>query len=602
MSTDPSGADAEELDTTGRRLIYALTTVASLLLLIATRALEGDWAWFAATPLRSAWFAFAISMPLSMALLWARRNERRSLFVAIGTISTVTTLAAFTGTAYAPGLHLSSAAVFVSFSNSMLLAWVVAMPFLQGLRDHPRQWDYPTLFHRAWDNLLTVLTGLAFTLLSWLILRLSASLFTLVGLDFLQDLLEQDTFYFPATGLMLGFGLTLGRAHLGALRSVLRICLSFSQVLLPAVSAITVLFAIALLLSDLAPLWDTGHATFLLLSLIFLLVALVNGVYTDGRQQHRYARPVRLVVAFGLLVLPALASIAAYAMSLRVGQYGLTVSRLYGIVAIAFAGMYATSYAIAAVRGLQAHANSLPGLDTINRVLGLLLAVVLVLSQSPGLNFRERTLAYQLGALDLEQDSPGTTDWMYLRFQLGTPGYRAVQDLAMRAQSQGLSALAAHLDGVLATTHPYRDGSQPFALTQWLDKGRVRVVPEGAPLPQELAAQLSALHDELPMLGMPGLCATTDQPCLLLSVELNREPPQEWVFVPPPAQACEYPVLVQVATTWSIAGYLRPEGHCLSPEAYADLTAASWSTQLPAYYNLVTGTADSTVLWQFQQR
>ncbi len=602
METSPTPLTSEELDATGRRLIYVLTTAASVLLLWATRATQHEWAWFEPPALRAGWYAFAISMPLTMALLWVRDNGARTAFIAAGTLGLLTALAAFVGADYAPALNLSLAPIFATFIFSISLAWFVAMPYLQGLRDTPRQLDYPALFRRAWDNLLTLLTGHAFTLLCWLILWLSAGLFNLVGLDFLQQLLQEDSFYFPATGLLLGFGLTLGRSHLGAIRSVLRICLSFSQVLLPAVSAITVLFAVALLLSDLTPLWATGHATFLLLSLIYLVVALVNGVYTDGQEDRPYARPVTGIVIAGLLVLPALAAIAAYAMSLRVGQYGLTVSRLYGIVAIGFGALYAASYAVAALRGMRANADWLPGFGTMNRALGALLVLVLILSQSPGLNFRERALAYQLKSIDLTTNSPGETDWMYLRFELGRPGYSAVQKVAEQAQTQGLNNLAAHLQMVLEATHPYDDRSANYSIAQLLQDGKIRVLPEGIEVPQDLPAQMATLREEIPMFGSPAYCSRPDPACMLIAMELNRTPPQEWVLIPPPEQGCEYPVFTKTNDNWTFAGYLRPDNYCINSETYGAIAAGRWSTLVPAYDNLQTGPENDVTIWRFQPR
>ncbi len=602
MRTAPITPIAEDLDDAGRRLIYLLTITASLLLLLAERATEGEWEWFAPLPLRFAWYAFAISMPLSMALLWTPAVPRRALALAIGVIGVVTGLGAYTGTAYAPDLHLSRAPIFTTFTFSTLLAWFVVMPYLQGLRDSPRQLDYPTLFGRAWHDLLTLLIALAFTLICWLILWLSAGLFKLVGLDFLQQLLEEDAFSFPATGLMLGFGLTLSRAYFDAVRGGLRICLGFSQILLPAVSGITVLFAVALILSDLTPLWDTGHATFLLLSLIFLTIGLVNGVYADGLAYQPSPRGVRVIVIAGLLALPALAAIAAYAMGLRVGQYGLTVSRLYGMVAIGFALLYTLTYAATALRGLKSEPDWLPGLGGINRVLGALLVLVLVLSQSPGFNFRERALAYQLSQIEPGADSLGKTDWMYLRFELGTPGYRAVQRLAAEARSQQRNTLAAHLDRVLAATYRHNDGRLGFSLAQWLDEGRLRVLPEGTTVPPELAAEIAVMQQEIPMLSMPNVCAQAEPACLLIAVELNRTAPEEWVLVPPPDQGCEYPVFARSGDGWELSGYLRPDNYCINSENFDAVAAGRWSTRRPLFDDLATETDDATLLWHFQPR
>lgn len=602
MNTAPPSPLTEELDATGRRLIYVLTTAASLLWLLAVRATEGAWTWFEPPALRAAWYAFAIAMPLSVALLRGRDNHRRTLLIAASVITLVTALAAYAGSDYARDLNLSQAPIFATFIFSTSLAWFVAMPYLQGLRDTPRQLGYPTLFRRAWDNLLTLLTANAFTLLCWLILWLSAGLFNLVGLGFLEQLLEEDSFYFPATGLMLGFGLTLGRSHLGAIRSVLRICLSFSRVLLPAVAGITVLFAVALVLSDLTPLWNTGHATFLLLSLIFLMVALVNGVYADGLENTPYARPVTLIVIAGLLVLPMLAGIAAYAMNLRVGQYGLTVSRLYGLVAITFGAAYSATYAVSALRGLKGSADWLPGFGATNRTLGALLVLALLLSQSPGLNFRERALAYQLQSIDLTADGPGKTDWFYLRFDLGVPGYEAVQEIAENAQSQGKNALATHLQVVLNATHPYDRRNIYFSVAQLLEDGKIRVVPEGSTVPQELPTQMAGMSDEIAVIGSPEFCSKAEPPCLLVTVELNRTPPQEWILVPPPSQGCEYPVFVSTDESWELAGYLRPANHCINKEIYDAVAAGRWTTLAPAYDDLITGPENDTTVWHFQPR
>ncbi|MFP5368999.1 MAG: hypothetical protein ACLGIS_19650, partial [Actinomycetes bacterium] len=58
---------------------------------------------------------------------------------------------------------------------------------------------------------------------------------------------------------------------------------------------ILLLFVVCLPFTGLQPLWETRHATPILLAMVFAHVALLNGVIQDGRQAVHYPRALRVL-------------------------------------------------------------------------------------------------------------------------------------------------------------------------------------------------------------------------------------------------------------------------------------------------------------------
>ncbi|MGH1558361.1 DUF4153 domain-containing protein [Caulobacter segnis] len=118
--------------------------------------------------------------------------------------------------------------------------------------------------------------------------------------------------------------------------------------LLPLMVVIAAGFLATLPFTGLAPLWGTKAAASLLPSAAAALIILVNAAYQDGLEPPnpilRWAAR-----AAGLLLIPIVV-LAAYALWLRVHQYGLTPDRVlaatYVIVAVGFTG----GYTLAALR------------------------------------------------------------------------------------------------------------------------------------------------------------------------------------------------------------------------------------------------------------
>ena len=97
-----------------------------------------------------------------------------------------------------------------------------------------------------------------------------------------------------ATVVAIGLWIGLERGQLvDALRNVLQAMCRF---LLPLTVLILLLFVVCLPFTGLQPLWETRHATPILLAMVFAHVALLNGVVQDGRQAVHYPRALRVLV------------------------------------------------------------------------------------------------------------------------------------------------------------------------------------------------------------------------------------------------------------------------------------------------------------------
>jgi len=211
--------------------------------------------------------------------------------------------------------------------------------------------SYPSYFEMAWKLLVQLKFSILFTALFWLVLYLGSALFALIKLDFLKQLMEHSWFNIPVTTLAFSFALHLSDARPQIVAGIRKLLLTLLSWLLPMATVLVAAFLAGLLVRGLQPLWGTGRASHVLLGSCAMLVLLINTVYQDGHQltlgkQHFFTLCCRMAC---LLLVP-LVLLAAYSQGLRVTEYGWTVSRILAAACTLIAAVYATGYAVAAMR------------------------------------------------------------------------------------------------------------------------------------------------------------------------------------------------------------------------------------------------------------
>ncbi|WP_459704765.1 DUF4153 domain-containing protein [Stutzerimonas marianensis] len=313
--------------------------------------------------------------------------------------------------------------------SNLLLAFLLT-PFIQAREPERRgRAEYATLYRHAVNNGLLLFIAQLLLLVFWLLILLWAGLFKLVGIEAFETFFESAGFVWIASATVFALGLWIGLERgqmVDALRNGVQAMCRF---LLPLTTLILLLFLLFLPFTGVGPLWATRHATPILLTLAFAHLVLINGVVQDGRQPSPYPRPLRLLIEASAHGLPILTGLAAYALWLRIDQYGLTPERVFAAVATLMAVLHALAFATAVWRR---GGGWLCGLRTSNPALALFAALLLVGLHVPPLSPLQLSAASQYGRL-LDAGVPlERTDLGALRFQLGEPGRTQLARLRQR--------------------------------------------------------------------------------------------------------------------------------------------------------------------------
>jgi Domain of unknown function (DUF4153) len=374
-------------------------------------------------------YGLALLLPLTAQLLAAHLRERLC-WVLLAGVAAVIALAGWQAAVYevvedAPGA--TSLASLVKWSLPLGLLWCIALPFMRLRLAQGRWWpDYAALFSTTWRTLLGLIEAVVFTGLFWILLMLWQTLFAMLGIDFFRELFQRAVFIYPVTAIVFGAAVYLVGNIDRLVDAALVQVLGLLQWLLPLAALILVLFTLALLprLSALLVNAQRPLSAALMLWLVVLTVLLLNAAWRDGRQTQTWWPWLRQGLRGVPLLLTVVAATALYALSLRIADVGLTVSRYWGLVVALGALAYAVSYSVAALRS----GPWLAGIGTANRVIALVLALVLALSVSPVLSPSRLAAASQLArakAATTAQALQGPLN--ALAHDLGGYGARALQ-------------------------------------------------------------------------------------------------------------------------------------------------------------------------------
>ena len=367
---------------------------------------------------------------------------------------------------------------------------------------------YPEYFDLTWKHGVQLALSLLFTGVFWLVLQLGATLFNLIGISALQDLITRDLFSFPATCLAFAAGVHLTDARASLVIGARALILTLLAWLLPLMAGIAAAFLLALPLTGLDGLWGTKFASGLLMWAATLLIFLLNAAYQAGEKP---ANPVIAVMArIGCLLLVPICALAAYGLMLRIGQHGLTNSRVIACAGLLLLSCYAIGYALAAL----ARGAWLARLGTANVWCALICVGVLLSLLSPLADPARLAVQSQVARLTRGAVLPEAFDYAFLDTQSGRWGKAALLNLA------GNKGDARSLE-IAAAAEAYQAKQPAFSRFASAAKRR-ELVPdltgEGAsPLPDGAFLKLEDGQDPI------GACITVQQVCSFLQTDLNGD-------------------------------------------------------------------------------
>lgn len=350
--------------------------------------------------------------------------------------------------------------------------------------DLERKWiaAFPTYFDTAWKAGVQLALSIGFTGAFWILLFLGAALFNVIGLKFLEDLIQQEWFSIPVTTLMFATAVHLTDVRDGLIRGVRSVALMLLSWLLLLMTVLAAGFLAALPFTGLNGLWDTGSATALVLSAAAALIILINTAYQDGRADNLPPLVLRWAVRVAALLLTPLVILAFWGLALRIGQHGMTPDRIIALACALIGAAYAGGYGFAALQPFwRKGADWMQPLEQTNVVTaGLEIAVILALF-SPIADPARLSVADQVARLERGAVKPDQFDYRFLRFESGKAGEAALQRLTRSSNPD----IAGRAREVAALKERWSDS----------DLGRPEQTPViqtvGAPLPAGFLAPVS---------------------------------------------------------------------------------------------------------------
>ena len=271
---------------------------------------------------------------------------------------------------------------------------------------------YGLLFALSWRNFMVVmLAALAAAIFFGL-----AVLFGVVS----PTLVIFNLLWFPLLAAAFGIGIHIFRGLANLMDGITGLLEGLLRLLLPLAVGGQTVFLIVLPFVGL----EYASTAFLLCLHCFVLFGL-NAVYQTGDKMP-YPKLVHRLLYVGIASLPLVTALAAYGLYLRVDQHGWSVDRCWGAVTCALFGVFSLAYVWLILHQRDAWPS---GLGRVNRVLGLLVLAVMLLANSPLLDFRAISLASQWARLESGEVAIRDFDFHYVKWNLGRPGWRKMQEL-----------------------------------------------------------------------------------------------------------------------------------------------------------------------------
>ncbi|MXY04555.1 MAG: DUF4153 domain-containing protein [Gammaproteobacteria bacterium] len=406
------------------KLMLGIAFGQGIALLLLSLALANE-AWPSQTPvINFPLWTLAIASPAMLLFCLDGKNLSRSL-KAVGCFSTVLLfLALYVGWQASPHGQFPIDSLLFAYFLSMLIACFKGLMYCQ-------QWiakspmDYEDLFTRSWRNFLVAAFAAGLTLGVRLILVLWAALFSAIGIDFFEELLRKDWVLYPLLTFTFAYGIWIFRRLVKIIDSITKLLEGLIRLLLPIVASVLIIFLSSLAFTTLEPLWETGFGTALLFWLNALTLFFVNAVYQKG-QGAPYSPWMQRILSVAIVLLPVISALALYGLYLRIDEYGWTVERCWAAATLALLMFFSTGYAGCVIRWRWMWHRHL---GLVNTAMGGVVLAVMVLSNSPMLDFRRISLASQLQRVEAGEVELKEFDYRYARHHLARPGHQAMQSI-----------------------------------------------------------------------------------------------------------------------------------------------------------------------------
>lgn len=407
---------------------------------------------------------------------------------AVGQVSTLAAVIwSFVPTALLGGIGLATGllaeqdnillVILICLPAALFCAHHLVIPALARSRPFAPYVDY---YETAWKAGIQLVLALMFLGAFWLILITGAALFEAIGIPALRRLISEEWFILTICPLVFAIGVELSDVREGLTQGIRTVALGLLSWLLPVIVFLAAAFLVTLVVAGMTGIHTSLSPAGFMLGLSAGMIILINTVYQDGMGHLSGSRVLRMVMRIGCVLLWPMMALALWAVAVRVGQHGLTVSRVVALTASIIGMIYATGYTLAQLPR-RSGKGWLPLLERSNVFTAVVTAITLIAFSTPWFNPQQMSLNSQLARVAAGTLEADRIPYIWLGRHGGPRARAALEQLAGSENPE----IARRARQALENPH----SSPPAA-------GTIRFLPEGTVPPEGFdAAELCQFGD-----------------------------------------------------------------------------------------------------------
>ncbi|MDQ1920615.1 DUF4153 domain-containing protein [Massilia pseudoviolaceinigra] len=431
---------------------------------------------------------------------------------------------------------------------SLIILFIAHSLVLAAAQDRRRLASYATHFDIAWKLFIQLAFSVFFTGALYLAMWLGASLFDLVKIRFLTELMKSSAFLSPLLACAFACALHLTDVRPAIVHGIRGLLLVLMSWLLPVATLLIGGFVLCLPFTGLDALWATRHATVALLAAVALLVVLINAAWQNGDMGDSVARVVRFSARIACVLLLPLTAIAIYALGLRVADHGWTSDRIFAAAALLVASFYALGYLYAAIdRGAWLRRVAPVNLAAAYAAITVLLALLSPLADPDRIAVNSQIARLESGAV-----SAAEFDYKFLKTQSKRYGAAALLKLKEGKTGPQATLAAGHATRTLAESDYYAGFEE-----HTVKPGQLSIWPASASLPASFP-----LSDWERNTGVPPCLTEGQGRCDVFLIDFDADGKDEILMTAIGAFSVPVVFSETPAGKWTLSARLHGMAHC----------------------------------------
>lgn len=278
-------------------------------------------------------------------------------------------------------------------AQGVLSAFIIFIFYCVAVEENRLSFPYSTLFSQFWQVQILLILGHMLVYLTWGLCWLAASLFSILGISAIHELVSSQAFFFIMPSFFFGISMAILCRYESIITKLRDILLAFSKFLYPILVVISLGFLIAIPFSykPMSEFW------MILIGLNVLSIILFNGVFQAGPDKTPYPQ-VFCALIYAAMVLTCLYSFYILKFPYDIiHSYGLKPALFFIMLALLILCLYNLGYVVAI---FVSKTPWLSFVKSVNTSLALFVATIYLVLALPGFSIDPLVSRWQSNRLN----------------------------------------------------------------------------------------------------------------------------------------------------------------------------------------------------------